>query len=276
MSRENRNAIFGQDNPQAIDRVKAELGMDIPASDVPLPSLGKIYPEGSPLHGVEAVQIRAMTTREEDILTSQSLIKSGKVISALIKSCLIDQSISVSDMISGDRNALMVAVRITGYGAEYLTEFECPACNNKAPYEFMLDQLAIKNLEIEPVAAGQNLFEFRLPICKKTVQFKFLTGRDEEDMLAAQQKMKKLQMQTDASITTRLKYSIVSVDGKTDKSLINAFIGRMPARDSLTLRKYMEKNEPGIDMTQEFVCSQCNHNEEVLIPLGVSFFWPQS
>jgi hypothetical protein len=277
MSRE-RNAIFGQDagGLQAVDRVKTELGLDIPVDNVPLPSHGKIYPEGSALYGVETVEIRAMTTREEDILTSAALIKSGKVITALIKSCLVDPSIDVQEMISGDRNALMVAVRITGYGAEYTTEFECPGCNNKAPYDFMLDQLAIKTLDIDPVVPGRNLFDFVLPVCKKTVQFKFLTGRDEEEILATSQKMKKLQIHGDTLITTRLQHSIVTVDGKNDRSLINAFIRKMPARDSLALRKYMEKNEPGIDMTQEFICPQCSHTEEVAIPLGVSFFWPQS
>jgi hypothetical protein len=276
--REQKNSIFGQGQGglQVVDRVKAELGMDIPVDNVPLPSRGKIYPQNSALHGAEEIQIRAMTTREEDILTSQALIKKGTVINTLIKSCIVDPNIDVQELILGDRNALMIAIRITGYGAEYSTEFECPECNHKAPYDFMLDQLAIKPLEIDPVSFGQNLFEYTLPVCKKTVQFKFLTGRDEEEMTVTQQKMKKLQIHTDTLVTTRLQYAIVSVEGKTDKSLINSFIKRMPARDSLVLRKYMEKHEPGIDMRQEYTCPACSYTEEVAIPLGVSFFWPQT
>lgn len=277
--REQKNAIFGnpgQQSPiQSVDRVKSELGLDIPAETVPIPSSGKVYPETSALHNRETVDIKPMTTREEDILTSRALIKKGTVVTELIKSCLIDKSIEVNDMIAGDRNALMVAIRITGYGAEYEAEVECSACQHKAMQPFRLDQLAIKRLTIDPVRPGENLFSFTLPVCKKEVCFKFLTGKDEEEIVTTQERMKKaLSTSPESTISTRLRYCIVSVDGKTDKSLINAFVGKMPARDSLMLRKYIEKNEPGIDMSQTVVCGECNHEEEVLTPIGTSFFWP--
>jgi hypothetical protein len=276
--REQRNAVFGKDNSgiQAVDRVKAELGLDIPVADVPLPSLGKVYPEGSPLYNAETVQVRAMTTREEDILTSVALIKKGTVIGALIKSCLVDPNIDVQDMIAGDRNSLMVAIRITGYGAEYTTDIQCPGCDRTAPFDFRLDQLELKQLEIDPVSPGQNIFAFNLPVCKKTVHFRFLTGRDEEEISAAAQKMKKVGIQSDSLITTNLQHAIVAVDGKADPYLVNAFIRKMPARDSLLLRNYMRKNEPGINMNQDFVCSACGHVQEVTIPIGPTFFWPQA
>lgn len=278
--REQRNAIFGQTQgiaaAQAVDRVKAELGMDIPVETVPLPSQGKVYPEGSSLHGKETIDIRAMTTREEDILTSRALIKKGTVITELIKSCVLDRSINVNDMISGDRNALMVAIRITGYGAEYDAELECTACQNKEKHNFRLDQLGIKRLAIEPARPGENVFMLSLPVSKKNVAFKFLTGRDEEEILLTQERMKKVQSQSETLVSNRLRYSLVEVEGKTDKALINAFVQKMPARDSLTLRKYMEANEPGVDMTQRVVCSACGHEEEVQIPIGINFFWPQS
>lgn len=279
--RENRNAVFNapggtQSGVVAVDRLKSELGLEIPVDSVPLPTRGKVYPVNSPLHGCETVDIKSMTSREEDILTSRALIKKGTVVTELIKSCLTDKSISVADMINGDRNALMMAIRITGYGPEYEADMECPACNLQQKYQFELDKLSIKRLEIEPVAIGENCFEFFLPVTKKKVTFKFLTGKDEEEILVQQERMKKLQSVVDSLITTRLRYSIVSIDGKTDKSLITQFVNKMPARDSLMLRKYMEKNEPGMDMSQTFVCSSCGHMEEVNIPLGISFFWPQS
>ncbi len=280
--REQRNAIFGQNNSnaqqiQSVDRVKSELGLEVPVETVPLPSQGKVYSENSSLYQKETVDIKAMTTKEEDILTSHAFIKKGTVITELIRSCLIDRSININEMISGDKNAIMIAIRITGYGAEYEADVQCPECEAKEKQVFQLDQLGLKRLEIEPVRPGENLFAFKLPVCGKTVAFKFLTGRDEEEILTTQQRMKKtLQSVNETNISTKLRYSIVEIDGKSDKTLINAFIAKMPARDSLMLRKFIDKNEPGVDMTQSCTCSSCNHEWEVSVPLGVSFFWPQS
>jgi len=273
--RDNR-AIFGG-SADAVDRVKAELGLDIPVEEVPLPSRGKIYPVDSPLHDKETLSVRAMTTREEDILTSRALIKKGTVITELIKSCLLDRNIDVREMIAGDRNALMVAIRIMGYGPDYRVDVVCTGCEKKnADYEFRLDSLALKRLEISPSTPGANLFSFTLPLSKSVVEFKFLTGKDEEDIVVTQEKMKKMGSENDRLISGRLKYAVVSIAGKSDRSLINSAIDKLLARDSLELRRFMEKNEPGIDMTQEFACKHCDHVEEVTIPIGTNFFWPQS
>jgi len=279
--REQKNAIFGgqtgQTSPiQVVDRVRDELGLDIAVETVPLPSLGKVYAQGSSLHGRETIDIKGMSTREEDILTSRALIKKGTVITELLKSCLIDKTIDVNDMISGDRNALMVAIRITGYGPEYKVDMQCGECEKKTQREFRLDQLAIKRLEIEPAQPGQNLFQFKMPRSKLDVLVKFLTGRDEEEILTLQERMKKVSSLADSIITTQLKYSIVSLNGKTDKSLIAQAVPKLSSQDSLALRKFIEKNQPGIDMTQETTCDACGHSEEVSIPFGTGFFWPQS
>lgn len=283
--REQKNAIFaGQQAPAGIDprmpkmthadKVKADFGLDVPLELVPLPSSGKCYPHGFPFSGQDAVEIRAMTAREEDILTSQALIKKGTVVSELIKSCLVDRGANPLDLLSGDRNALMVAIRITGYGPEYSAELECTECGVKSPHDFDLGALPIKRLEIEPVSHGENLFEFVLPYTKKTVKFKFMTGRDEEEMVATSQKQKKLGLSTDSSVTSNLLHTIVSIDGIDDRSKIAGFVKAMPARDSLALRNYIKDNEPGIIMKQDTTCNACGHTEEVNMPLGVSFLWP--
>ena len=284
--RENKNAIFTQNVPPGVDprmprttaaeKAKADFGLDIPQELVPLPSAGKVYPVDSALHGREVVEIKAMTTKEEDILTSRALLKKGTVISELIKSCLIDKSFNPLDLLSGDRNALMVAIRITGYGPEYNVEMECGECNTKAPRSFNLAELPIKRLELEPVIPGSNIFEFLLPMSKKTVRFKFMTGRDEEDMTALGEKQKKLNLGTESNVTTSLLYSIVSVDGVEDRSKIANFIKMMPARDSLALRNYVRDAEPGIVMKQEVECPSCGHSEEVNMPMGVTFLWPSA
>jgi hypothetical protein len=256
--------------------MKDDFGFEIPVESIPLPSRGAVYPPESPLHGKETVEVRAMTAREEDILTSRALIKKGTVITELIKSCLVDKRIDVPSMLSGDRNALMVALRVTGYGADYNVEVECPACQSKSKQVFNLSELQIKPLEIEPVQLGQNLFEAQLPVTKKTVRFKFLTGADEEEIMVIQERKKKAGAMSDNLVTTRLQFSILAVEGKTDKNLINAFIRSLPARDSLALRQVIDQNEPGIDMKSYMDCPSCSESSEVRIPLGAAFFWPDS
>ena len=290
-NREQRNAIFGPGQGQqslpagvdprmpmqsAADKVKAEFGLDIPLETVPLPSSGKVYSQESTLYGAEAVEIRPMTAREEDILTSRALIKRGTVITELIKSCLVDRSINPVDLLGGDRNSLMVAIRITGYGPEYPAEIECQECGTKAKHDFDLAQLPIRRLEIEPVMPGSNLFEFTLPRSKKLVRFRFLTGRDEEDIMTTAEKQKKLGISTESNVTTNLMHAIVSIGGIEDRSKIASFIKMMPAMDSLMLRNYIKDNEPGIIMKQETSCPSCGHSEEVVMPLGINFLWPQA
>jgi hypothetical protein len=246
MSNRGSNAVFSG-GIQQTDVMKDSFGYEVPVESVPLPSLGKVYPEGSPLHGQETVEIRAMTAREEDILTSRALIKKGTVITHLIQSCLTNKAIDVKNMISGDRNALMISLRIE-----------------------------VKTLDIDPVVPGTNEFEFVLPVTKKKVHFKFLTGADEEEIAIVQERKKKSGFQSDNLVTTRLMYSIVSIDGIADKSKINGFIRNMPARDSLALRRFIDQNEPGIDMKSWMSCQSCFTDSEVRLPLGATFFWPDS
>ena len=253
-----------------------DFGIDIPAEAVPLPSRGVIYSSGGSLYGKETIDIKPMTAREEDILTSRAYIKNGTVISKLIESCLVDKSINVEDLISGDRNALMIALRITGYGSEYSADISCPECGKSGKYDFDLSQLPIKRLQIDPVEEGQNVFEVQLPITKKNVKVKFLTGRDEREMMLTSERKKKHGLSQDTAVTDRLKQSILSIDDITDKNKINFFVNNMPARDSLALRRFLDNNEPGVDMKSHMQCAHCFEESEVDLPLGPTFFWPDS
>ena len=260
----------------AVNVMKDDFGFETPVDLVPLPSRGAIYSVESGLAGKESLEVRSMTAKEEDILTSRALIKKGTVITELIRSCMTDKTIDVDDMISGDRNAVMTALRITGYGSEYSVEVDCPACDARQKQEFSLSELPIKYLELRPVTEGANLFEFELPVSKKKVHFKFLTGKDENEMSLIQERQKKQGQKIDSLVTSRLKYAIVAVEGVTDRNKINHFIRNMPARDSMVLRKHMDKNEPGIDMKAWMTCVECDEHSEVRLPLGASFFWPDS
>lgn len=273
--RAERNQVFQSGQvPQVLDQYS-----DIPVESVPLPSLGLVYPVGSSLHGAETVEIRAMTAKEEDILSSRALIKKGTVISHLLQSCIVDRSVDARSLLGGDRNAIMIAIRVTGYGPQYDIEVQCSACRHKDKYSYDLGALPIKRLEIAPAEPGTNAFDVKLPVTGRVIRFKFLTGIDEENIVATQEKMKKLIAGgIDNLITTKLKTCIVSIDGNTDRLAIDKFVNFLPARDSLFLRKYIDNNEPGVEMKVAFACSNadCGHTEEVALPLGPSFFWPDA
>jgi hypothetical protein len=261
---------------QVRDVMRDDFGYEVPVDSVPLPSKGLIYPSDSPLHGRETVDVKAMTAKEEDILTSRALIKKGTVITELIRSCLIDKRIDVDSMVAGDRNAIMVALRVTGYGSQYKAEVTCPECNESCKHEFSLLELPIKNLEEAPVNPGENLFEFVLPVTKKKVRYKLLNGRDEQEMMTIAERQKKQGMRADSLVTTRLLHTVVAVEGVADRSKVQHFVKNMPARDSLALRKHIDSIEPGIEMKAWLDCPNCSENSEVRLPMGASFFWPDA
>jgi hypothetical protein len=256
--------------------MKDDFNFEVPVESVPLPSLGVVYGSDSPLFRQETVDIRAMTAKEEDILTSRALIKKGTVITHLLKSCMTDKRVDPDEMLTGDRNAIMTAVRITGYGADYNVEVECPACGERSKQKFDLAALPIKRLKIQPVAEGANLFEFTLPVSKKRIRFKFLTGADEAELAVVQERKKKQGMTSDNLVTQRLMFAIQSIDNVTDKSKIATFCRNMPARDSLDLRRHIDSNEPGVEMKSWMDCPSCLEHSEVRLPIGAAFFWPDS
>ena len=270
----------GYNGPRG-DILRDEFGLEIPVENVPLPSKGIVYPPDHPLHMCEAVQIRAMTAREEDILTSKALIKKGTVITELIRSCLIDKRIDPNSMILGDRNALMVALRITGYGSDYPVEVSCPSCGEKSRQRFDLAELPITRLSEEPIAEGSNVFEVEMPKNRDNdpdikIRYRHLTGQDETNIAQAGERKRKQGMVADNLVTQRYQQQIVAVNDITDKTKIQMFCQRMPTKYSIALRRAMDANEPGISMKQFMQCPHCSEESEVSMPLGASFFWPDA
>ena len=272
--------LFGKGASEHIMKnniMKDDFGWEVPYESVPIPSRGVIYDPDTDLYGIETLQIKAMTAHEEDILASQALIKEGSVVTNLIKSCVVNKDIDPNLMITGDRNALMVSIRITGYGPNYPYTSVCANCLEKNKNEASLDELGIKRLQIEPVEMGKNEFEFILPVTKKKVTFKFLSEKDDKDRLAASKfMMRNTEGKVKRSITSFLEYSILSIDGIRDKNKIKHFVMNMPAFDSKKLRSYIESNEPGIDMTHYYECKQCGHENKINLPITSEFFWPST
>lgn len=256
--------------------MKDDFGWEIPVESVPLPSRGIVYEPDSILYNKETLQIKAMTAQEEDILLSQALVKEGTVLLHLIKSCLIDKQINVSELIAGDRNALMISIRITGYGSQYPVSLKCNSCDKENDLNVDLTNLAIKRLKIEPTAPGKNEFMYTLPVTKKNVLFKYLNANDEKNRQAKVDFLEKHSMgMRSNNITSFLEESITSIDGIKDKNKISHFVKNMPARDSKMLRDFINNNSPGIDMNQEFNCKFCGHHNEYSLPINSNFFWPR-
>jgi len=268
--------MAGIDRAQKMGRAANETSpFRIPTEFVPLPSFGLVYPPTSPLYNVKEIELRYMTAADEDILTSRSLLRSGKAIDAVLQNCIVDKRINAEQLISGDKNALVTFLRVSGYGPEYSVEISCPSCGEESKYDFDLSQLEMKTLDIEPVEPGENRFPFTLPSMGAEIEFKFLNSAEEKEISDAQDKLKKTtRSPVDRNVTTRLKNTIISVQGNTDHTYINQFVDSLNVRDSRAIRKYMEDNTPDLDMKQEFSCVHCGHRGEVDIPITVGFFWP--
>jgi len=254
-------------------------GVDIavPVVSVEIPSGGAIYPVDSSLHGKSSIDIKSMTAKEEDILTSGPLLRQGKAMSTLLKSCIIDKSINPEDLLVGDRNAILIAIRVSGYGAEYGAKIECRECGDQFDHEFSLAKIPVRSLEASPIEEGRNLFYFELPVLKKQVAFKLLTGAEERELTQLQDRTRKALGvgAPENNVTMRLLHQVVSVDGETDRQLLARLIRKMPARDSLELRKYIDKISPGVDLKEFVTCASCGEETEVDVPFGADFFWPE-
>lgn len=262
------------------DRVQTQKVQEIPqqpltysppTSLVVLPSGGKFYPEGHPLHGSDTVEVKQMTTREEEILINQTLIQKGLVTDRLIKSVLVDQKIDVDSLLVGDKNAILIALRVDAYGEEYSVEVPCPMCANKNDKEINLSELKTKEPSDEFESTEDGTFFIHLPRTKAKVECRLLTGEDEKAIAEANRKAKKYNIEN--PLVTQYSQIIVSVNGNQDPSFIAGFIVNMPAMDSRTLRNNYKKLVPDVDMTFDFICEMCGHQQGMEVPITANFFW---
>ena len=241
-----------------------------PTEVIDLPSKGKVYPKDSPLSSGK-IEVKYMTAKEEDILTSQNLIKKGVVITELLNSLIVSKDVSSDDLILGDKNALMVASRILAYGPEYTAEVINPKTGNVFEHTFDLTECNFKNISDD---INNNEFEIELPISKQKITFKLLTGRDETSINNELESYKKIGTQVSPELTTRLKHTVTSVNGDDSKATISNFVDNMLSRDSLFLREELNRVAPDIDLTQEIDIE--GETVKVGIPMTVNFFWPNA
>jgi hypothetical protein len=243
---------------------------DFPTEVLDLPSKGLVYPTDHPLSSGR-ITIKYMTAKEEDILSNQNLIKKGVVLDKLFESIIVDK-IDAKDIVIGDKNAIILATRLLGYGPDYSMKFYSGLTGDTIKTVVDLSKVQTKEVDFS-LFKNKNEFEFFTPLGKNKLTFKLLTHGDELAVEKDIQALEKLNKEGSFEITTRLRYMITSVDGNSDISTINKYITGMLARDSKALRDYVKSISPDMDMTFEYNHST-GEKEALPITMGVNFFWP--
>jgi len=252
----------------------AENQYGFPTEVLSLPSEGLLYPEDSPMRS-GTIDVKYMTAKEEDILTSTNLIEQGVVITRLLESVIADPKVKIDDMLIGDKNAIMVGTRILGYGANYDIILTDPDTSERVEYTVDLTKLKNKKVDKSLYENGNN-FEFELPNSKRVIGFKLLTQKDEnqiDEMMKDYEKVEKL-TGVSYSLTTRLKHQIISIDGSSDQKEIDSFVdNEFLALDTRAFRKYLDDITPDIELKFDYT-SQSGNLHTLDVPLGIDFFWP--
>ena len=240
-----------------------------PTEEVTLPSKGLIYPQDNPLaKGV--LEMKYMTAKEEDILTNESYIKNGTVVDKLLQA-LIVTPINYNDLIVGDKNAIMIAARVLGYGKDYTFKLK------NEEHTVDLTEVADKEIKEEHLLEkGKNEFSFDLPTIGKNITFKILTHGDEKKIDTEVKGLKKINRNESAEYSTRLKHMILSVDGDYERKTVRQFVdNQLLARDARALREYIKEIQPDVDLVFDLETS-AGDVQGVRIPIGVTFFWPDT
>ncbi len=233
-----------------------------PTEEIELPSKGLVYSKDNPLSSGK-VEIKYMTAKEEDILSNQAYIENGTVLDKLLDSVIISK-IDAKDLIIGDKNAILIATRILGYGSDYKV-----AINGKAQ-EIDLSELENKPFDGSTMIEGKNEFAFTLPHSDTKVTYKILDGHDEKKIERELKGLKKINKNSSPEASTRLKYTLTSVNGETEIKDIREFVDNyFLARDARAFRDHLRQTQPDVDLNVIL-----DSGEEVTVPIGLSFFWP--
>ena len=235
----------------------------LPTEQVDLPSKGLLYPKESPLSSGK-VEIKYMTAKEEDILSNQSYIQKGIVLDKLLDELIVTKDVNHRDLVVGDKNAVLIAARILGYGKEYTFTW--------AGEEQTIDLTELENNDFDPSSMinNTNEFSYLLPHSKNEITYRILTGREEAKITREIKGLKKINKDANPELTTRLKYMILSINGDEDNKQIREFVdNHLLARDSRAFRTHIRSFQPDVDLTITL-----DSGEEVEVPMGLSFFWP--
>jgi len=240
---------------------------------ISLPSKGLIYPKESPLSSGK-IEIKYPTAKEEDILTNSGYIKNGTVFDKLLKSVIVTPGVNLDDLLMCDKNALLIAVRILMYGENFKFTYKFSE-DEKSEITLNLQTIKEKEFDSSLFKESLNEFEYTLPKSKSLVKFKLLNQSDVKKINEELEGLKKESTENKKSITTKLKHQIISINGNSDPSTIRKSVDSMLSFDSKSLRDYIDKIEPDLDLS--YSINTQNGLAEGTIPVtSVDFFWPDS
>jgi hypothetical protein len=242
-----------------------------PTEIIQLPSKGKFYPEGHPLRS-GTIEMKYMTAKEEDILTNQSYIKQGVVLDKLFQSLIVTK-FDYNDLLIGDKNAIMVAARVLGYGKDYEVNVVTPS-GAKQKVVVDLTQLQDKQLDWDNVP-NENEFTLELPASKRVVTVQLVTHGIQRKI---DEEMKSLvKIKKDATITTMLKHIITSVDGDRDSKFIRHFVdNELFAIDARFIRNELKNFTPDVELEVDCFDEEASEPFRGAVAIGLDFFWPDS
>ena len=247
---------------------KAKPKFSIPTEVVELPSKGKLYAEGHPLASGK-LEMKYMTAKEEDILTNQNYIAKGIVIDKLLQSLIVTE-FDYNDLLIGDKNAVMVAARILSYGKDYDIQYK----GEKITVD--LTEIKENNVDVSDIAQGQNEYTFALPRSGNEVTFKLLTHGDDKKIDREIAGLKKIDRNSSADMSTRLKYLITSVNGDRETSTIRQFVDNgLLAADARALREEYARVQPDVEFKVYHV-DENGVGEDIDVPVTINFFWPDA
>ena len=261
---------------QPQDNLQSILGFVMPTTHVALPSEGRFYPPSHPLHNCSEVEIKFLSARELDVLTSKSLLKKGIAIERMLQNILVDKSIVIDELLIGDKNAIIVAARAGTFGGDYEVRLQCQECDEFYEHVFDLSDVDTKNNDevLDSLEFSQNgTFFVTLPQTEVKVECRLLTSKDEKYLEERAKKKQKMGL-PDSALTDHYKSFIVSLNGVTERGLVDEFVDVMPAGDLHFLNKEYTKVLPDVDMVQESTCRHCGTENETSIPFTANFFWP--
>ena len=284
MSRNKDRLGMGDNTPEAASPPIAAMDSNVfsfvaPTEFVSLPSQGRHYPSDHPLFNQETVEIKQMTAKEEDILTSMTLIKNGVALERLLESIIVDKRIDPKTLLVGDRNAIVISARVSGYGNVYRTQITCPNCFTEQKYNFDLNEADVRTSEhilndlpeeVEITDSGH--YSLTLPKSNLNVVLRLLNGKDENKLSIS---LKNDNQGSQRLVTTQLEHMIMSVNGNTTQEAIQYVAHNLPSADSMFLRKIYKNIVPNINLNLGFECENCSHAEDMEVPLTAEFFWPE-
>ena len=244
----------------------------IPTDLVDLPSRGKFYPPAHPLYDEECVEVRYMSTREEDILVNQKYIEKGIVLDKLIESILINTKVDVNSLLIGDKNAIIINARKNAYGPSYAFVYACQECFKQNDVTLNLEELNFTD-NADAQFTDNGTFMLDLPISNVSVEIGLLTANDEVEINKKIAQKEKHGLVVEPT-TEKYRRIIKSVNGNTDPLYIANFVNNMPIKDSRYLAKIYVEYSPDVDFTYEHQCVHCEHLNKGGVPLMANFFWP--